>query len=227
MVAAIDKVVMTPRALYDYKNMFLLTDEELRNGTILDCPAGASPFGAQVRARGGRVVSADLAYDVPRPELTDKIRSDLARLWSWVEAADEVIDWSYLGSPDALYSHWEVAVDLFLTDFALDGERYVTVTLPELPFPDKHFSLVVSSHGLFTFPQFISYEDHLESLREMVRVSAGEVRLFPIADTTSTVYPRLGELRDALLESGIRSEIRKAACSYNKGVDQLLVLWRA
>lgn len=226
MVTAIDKIVITPRTLYDYRNMFLLTDDDLVAGPILDCPAGASPFGAQVRARGGTAVSADLAYQLPRPELEAKIRSDLANLWAWVDANLDVADWSYLGSPDSLMAQWEVAVDLFLADYANDGVRYLTVTLPTLPFPDKHFSLVVSSHGLFTFPQFLTFETHLDSLRELVRVSAGEARVFPLADTTATIYPRLGELRDALLADGIRSEVRKAACAYNKGCDQMLACWR-
>lgn len=225
MVIAIDKIVITPRALYDYRNMFLLTDDDLVAGPILDCPAGASPFGAQVRARGGTVVSVDLAYDLPLPELTGKIRSDLARLGDWMGMNVDMINWHYLGSPDALMSQWELAVDYFLADYANDGDRYLTATLPTLPFPDKHFSLVLSSHLLFTFPQYLSYETHLASLLELVRVSAGEARVFPLVDTTNTVYPRLDDLRADLLERGVHTEIRTAACSYNKGADQLLACW--
>lgn len=226
MVTAIDKIVITPRALYDYRNMFLISDDELVAGPILDCPAGASPFGAQVRARGGTAVSVDLAYELPRDALVDKIRSDLARLRQWIDANLDVADWSYLGSPDALMAQWEVAVDLFLADYAVDDAHYVTATLPSLPFPDKHFSLVVSSHMLFTFPQFMSYQTHLDCLLEMMRVSAGELRVFPTQDTTATTYPRLGELRDALRERGVQTEIRKAACAYNKGGDAMLACWR-
>src|SRR5690606_8688826 len=59
-------IAVTPRHLADYRIMFLRTDEELRSGRMLDCPAGASPFGAQVRARGGTVVSVDPAYRAGR-----------------------------------------------------------------------------------------------------------------------------------------------------------------
>ena len=227
MATAIDKIVITPRALYDYRNMFLLTEDELIAGPILDCPAGASPFGAQVRARGGTVVSVDMAYELPRPELADKIRADLARLRGWIDANLDVGDWSYLGSPDSLMSQWEVAVDYFLADYANDGSRYRAATLPSLPFPDKHFRLVVSSHLLFTFPNFLTFDMHVDYLLELVRVSAGEVRVFPLMDSAGEFYPRLDDLRAVLLDSGVHTEIRKAACAYNKGGDLMLACWRA
>ena len=227
MASAIEKVVITPRTLYDYRNMFLLTENDLVAGPILDCPSGASPFGAQVRARGGVAVSVDMAYQSPVTDLIAKIRADLGTLTGWMDTNRDMINWAYLGSPDALMNAWEVAVDYFLDDYLRDdGTRYVPATLPTLSFPDKHFRLVLSSHMLFTFTQFVSFEDHLASLLELVRVSAGETRVFPIRDTTNTVYPRLDELRAALLEHGVHTEIRTAACAYNKGADEMLALWR-
>lgn len=226
-LGAIDQLVITSRPLADYRNMFLLTEEELAGGPILDCPAGSSPFGAQVRARGGTVVSVDPAYALPRAELVRRLDLDLAKLGPWVSANAGNADWSYLGSPDALMRTWELANDYFLTDFAPDGERYVAASLPSLPFPDKHFSLTLSSHLLFTYPNFLSFETHLASLLELVRVTAGEVRAYPLVDTAAVSYPRLDELRAALLAGGARSEVRGAGCAFNVGGDEMLVCWRA
>ena len=36
-------VSVTPRPLFDYRREFLLTEDELTGGRILDCPGGASP----------------------------------------------------------------------------------------------------------------------------------------------------------------------------------------
>lgn len=58
----IGDLVITPRPLSAYRDMFLLIDDDLTAGPILDCPGGASPFGAHVRARGGTVTSVDPAY---------------------------------------------------------------------------------------------------------------------------------------------------------------------
>jgi hypothetical protein len=223
-VGALDTLVITPRPLADYRNMFLLTDSELTAGPILDCPAGASPFGAQVRARGGAVVSVDPAYATPKPELAERIAGDLARLRPWVDTNLNLADWSYLGSPDALFRNWELAVDFFLTDYQPDGERYVAAALPALPFADDHFRLSLSSHLLFTYPDFLDYETHLASLLELVRVTAGEVRVFPLVDTASVAYRRLEELRADLLGHGVRTELRAASCAYTLGGTATLVL---
>jgi hypothetical protein len=221
---ALDKLVVTPRPLSDYRNMFLLTDGELLAGPILDCPAGASPFGAQVRARGGTVVSVDPTYALPRAELMTRIAGDLERLDRWLNANPDGPDWSYLGSPDALLRAWELAVDFFLADYQPDGSRYVTASLPSLPFPDNHFRLALSSHLLFSYPEFVSFETHVASLLELARVTSGEVRVFPLVDTASTPYPRLAEVRAELAGHGIRTEVRTANCAYNVGGDEMLVL---
>lgn len=223
-VRALDSLVITPRPLSDYRNMFLLTDDELVAGPILDCPAGASPFGAQVRARGGSVVSIDPTYALSRDELVTRIGTDLARLDVWINANTNAPDWNYLGSPKALMRAWELAIDFFLSDYEPDGVRYLAASLPSLPFPDNHFRLALSSHLLFVYPDFLSFDMHVASLLELARVTSGEVRAFPLVDTSGAPYPRLDDVRAALAEHGIGTEIRTANCAYNVGGDQLLAL---
>jgi hypothetical protein len=225
-VGVLDTPVITPRPLADYRNMFLLTDEELLAGPILDCPAGSSPFGAQVRARGGTVVSVDPAYARPRAELVDQLAADLAMLRPRVEANRANIDWSYLGSPDTMMRIWELATDLFLADYEPDGERYVAASLASLPFPDKHFRLALSSHLLFTYPVYLSFEQHVAGLLELLRVTDGEVRAFPLVDFAGVAYPRIDEVCATLAEHGVRTELRRAACAYSLGGDEMLVLRR-
>jgi hypothetical protein len=114
-------LAVTPRPLAAYRDMFLLTDAELGAGPILDCPAGASPFGAQARALGGEVTGVDPAYHRPVRELVERARADVRRVVAWQRANAAGFDWSYLGSPDAVERLWEDAVDEFAADFAVDG----------------------------------------------------------------------------------------------------------
>lgn len=214
---------MTPRPLSDYRNMFLLDDAELVAGPILDCPAGASPFGAQVRALGGTVVSVDPAYSAPREALVTRARADLDRIYEWARANPDQVNWSYIGSPSTAFGHWESAIDEFDADYQLDGDRYVVASLPDLPFPDKHFDLTVSSHLLFVYPEHFDFATHVRWLLELTRVTRGDVRIYPLVDSAGRPYERLPEIRSAVAQHGVRTELRRAACAFNVGGDELLV----
>jgi hypothetical protein len=211
----IGDMVVTPRPLSDYRNMFLL-DDDLLEGPILDCPGGASPFGAQVRARGGIVVSVDPAYQQPPDQLVARVRADLDRTATWMAANPTNFDWSYLGSAEAVIRAFEVAAELFATDYAPDGRRYVAAELPSLPFDDGWFRLTLSSHLLFVYPDQLDFDWHLASLLELVRVTSGEVRVYPVVD----------ELRAALERRDVHSELRTANCAWQPGGNQLLACWR-
>lgn len=223
----IDTLVVSPRPLADYRTMFLLTDSELKAGPILDCAAGASPFGAQTRLRRGSVVSVDPLYEAPRDELVDLARRHTELVAQWVAANPDAFDWDYLGAAGPALRAWDLAIDLFALDYQPDGRRYVAAALPRLPFPDGHFRLTVSSHYLFSYHAQVTFDEHVAAIAELVRVTAGEVRLCPLVDTAATPYPRLDELRAALRDLGIRSTIRQVPGAYQPGGDRTLACWRA
>lgn len=222
----IGDIVVTPRSLSDYRDMFLLGDDDLLGGPILDCPGGASPFGAQVRARGGTVVSVDPEYHRPLDALVERVRVDLERTAAWMDANPGNFDWSYLGSPRAVTRAFELAAELFATDYVPDGRRYVAAGLPELPFGDRRFRLALSSHLLFSYPAHLDFDAHVAGLKELVRVTAGEVRVYPLVDTARRPYPRLEEVRAALADQQVDSEVRAARCAWVAGGDQMLACWR-
>ena len=222
-VSGLGKLIVTPRPLFDYRNMFLLTDEDLLAGPILDCPAGASPFAAQVRARGGQAVSVDPIYG-PRAAVSSRVAADLEHVHSWLSAGPVGLDWSYLGSADAMLRAFEVSADFFLADYG--SPHYVAAALPELPFSDGAFRLTLSSHLLFTYPEYVSFSSHVSFLLEMARVTSGEVRVCPVADPAGVPYPRLEEVRAALRARGVESELRPARSAYSKGGDDILVCRR-
>ncbi len=224
-VPALGKLIVAPRPLFDYRNMFLLTDEDLLAGPILDCPGGGSPFAAQVRARGGKAVSVDPLYG-PRAVVEARIAKELARVHEWLTSGPIGLDWDYHGSADAMLRAFEVSADLFLADYAEGSPHYVPAALPTLPFADGEFRLTLSSHLLFTYPQFVSFDQHVDYLLEMVRVTSGEVRVCPIADPAGVPYPRLQDVRTALAEHGVATELREAKSAYSKGGDDMLACRR-
>ncbi len=208
--------------------MFSLADDELRAaGPILDCPAGASSFGAEVRALGGAVVSADPAYARGVGQVLAGVRDNLRNAPEILARPSLAIDWSFLGSPEAYVRACSAAADRFRADWHSGGGHYVAASLPRLPFGDGSFGLALSSHLLFIYHQHLSFGDHLAGLLELARVTRGEVRVHPIMDAAGTAYPRLDELRAALAKHGVATEIRRTAGSWIAGGDRALVCHRS
>jgi len=217
---------VSARPADEYRAMFDLRDEDLR-GPILDCPAGAGGFGAAVRAAGGAVTSVDPAYALPRATLLERARADTLRGNRYVEEHRDLYVWSFFTSVEDHRERRLAALERFAADFAPGDVRYVAAALPHLPFADGSFALALSGHLLFTYPGHLAFEDHLAALRELVRVSAGEARVFPLLDTELTGYPRLDELCAQLDADGITSEVRPVPYEFQRGADRMLVCARA
>jgi hypothetical protein len=220
-------VAVTPRPLPAYRDMFLLTDDDLQAGPVLDCPAGASPFGALVRALGGEVISVDPAYLEPEG-LVDRASADIARVAEWQRAHPAGFNWSYLGSPEKLARSWTAALEVFAADFTPDGSRYVAAALPCLPFPDSRFALTLSGFLLFVYPELFGPDELVAALRELARVTRGEVRVYPLTTSAGEPYAELPALRATLAAQGVDTEVRRTGCTYatTPDSDRMLVCRR-
>jgi hypothetical protein len=225
--AKLAELAITSRPLDAYRDMFLLTDDELLAGPILDCPAGASSFGAQLRALGGDAVGVDPAYATAPAVLLARAQADLERVVAWHRAYPANFNWAYLESPDALDGLMRRGLEAFAADFAVGDPHYVAAGLPDLPFEDGRFALTVSGFLLFVYPDALDFEDHLLGLAELARVTDGEVRVYPVHDTAGATYPALDDLRAGLRAGGVESELRSTGCSYvSSAEDRMLVCRR-
>ena len=221
------EVAVTSRCLGEYRDMFVLSEADLIAGPILDCPGGASSFGAQVRARGGDVVSVDPMYHASAAEILRRSAESRRRIHHYQFDHPDQFHWPYLGSPAANLRCAEVSADLFGIDFAANPGGYVPATLPQLPFPDRRFHLALSGYLLFTYADRLSFDDHVIALRELLRVSE-QVRAFPLIDITGVQYPHLNALRSALEDDGVSVSLRRAVAPQQPmpDADLLLVLQR-
>ena len=225
--APLGTLAVTPRPLPMYRDMFLLDDAALTAGLILDCPAGASPFGAQVRALGGEAVSVDPAYG-SAAEVVPRALADIERVTAWHRANPHGFHWSYLGSAERVRATFVAAVEEFAADFDAADTRYIAAALPNLPFPDGHFTLAVSGFLLFVYPEVLDFAAHRDCLLELVRVTSGEVRVYPLHDTSGRPWPRLSELRALLETQGVASELRATGTAWSSrpGSDRMLACQR-
>jgi hypothetical protein len=144
-------VAITARGLTDYAQMFDLDDAVLRQNSFLDCASGASTFGAQVRLRGGTVISVDPAYGGDAEEIRERVAANLAGAGSWLEQQSAALDWDYLGSAQAYIRSSALALDLFTSDFVANRRHYVAGALPQLPLPDGAVEIAVCANFLFAY----------------------------------------------------------------------------
>lgn len=215
-------MLVTSRSYTEYEAMFDLS--ELPE-SVLDCCAGGAGFTAEAAARGADAIAVDPAYELPASELVDTVRRSLPATSGIVDEHAGSFVWNWYGTPERKDELRIEAADRFLQDVAVAPERYVPGSLPVLPFEDRRFDLVLCSHLLFTWADKYDRDWHLASLRELVRVSRDEVRIFPL------VQQGAGEPVDYLPEllgrlDGVTSEIRKVPYEFQAGADEMLVLSR-
>jgi hypothetical protein len=219
-------MIVSARPADEYRAMFDLSEGDLQ-GPILDCPGGAGDFAATVRETGGTATSVDPLYALPRDEVVARAREGTLRGNRYVADHRDLYVWSFFGSVEDHRDRRLGALERFAADFAPDGVRYVAAALPRLPFADRAFALALSGHLLFSYPGHLTFADHLAAIRELVRVSAGEARVFPLLDTALEPHPRMDDLRAALAAAGIGSEIRRVPYEFQRGADRMLVCARA
>jgi hypothetical protein len=224
---SIGRMIISARPLAEYLAMFDLDAAALAGRRILDCPGGCASFGAEARALGALVTSADPAYAMAPEVLAERARADVARSNQYVRDNVERYTWPYFESPEAHIRHRTEGCERFVADRATHPEAYVAASLPALPFEDDAFDLALSSHLLFTYADRLGHAFHVSALRELTRVSAGEARVYPLVDAAAAPYPRLDELRSDLRATGVESEVRDVPYEFQRGADRMLVVRRS
>lgn len=219
-------IIVTARGMDEYLAMFGLEPAGLVGRRILDCPGGAGAFGAAARALGAEVTSVDPAYAIPPEVLIPRARADTLRGNRYAREHPDLYVWDWFASADQHARSRLAALEVFAADFTGPDARYRPAVLPALPFGDRTFDLVLSGHLLFTYPDHMDQAGHLAALRELVRVSRHEIRVFPLIDTTVTPSPYLDDLRRTLAGEGIDSALVPVAYEFQRGAHTMLVLIR-
>lgn len=218
------------RTLAEYAAFFALDPAALRGRDVLDVGAGPSSFTAEACARRIDAVALDPLYGTAPHDLAAKIDADYAHMFAQIRAKRSLIKVGHtFESLDAAEADRRLAAQRFLADYETHFAhgRYVGGSLPLLPFFDGTFDLVLCAHLLFVYGQRFDFDWHLAACRELVRVTANEVRLHPLCGVDGRPYPKLAALRRELKAGGIASEVRSVDYAFFAGADSMLVLRRA
>ncbi|MGG4392833.1 hypothetical protein ABEX25_00765 [Paenibacillus thiaminolyticus] len=103
-------------------------------------------------------------------------------------------------------------------------ERYVPAVLPDLPFPDAAFDMTFSAHFLFMYADRLDYDFHVRTIRELMRVTREEIRIFPLADLSNRKYEHAEPLLEYIDSQGWDGEEASVPYRFQKNADTMLKL---
>jgi hypothetical protein len=239
-VLNLDRVVFIGRSFSVYMLMFNLDLSNFRDLEILDCPSGASSFVAEAsdKYKVKKVVGCDLMYDNSSSFIEKKGRDDLEYMVNRLSKVPDFYDWNMYSSIEELRKARASSLKKFISDYATKEvvnnsskkyERYVKAILPNLPFDDKSFDLVLSSNFLFYYHNMFDYDFHHDSILEMLRVTSKEVRIFPIQKPDAKIPEYFETLMESInrhMNNKITFRIEKVKYDFRSGVNKMLVLNR-
>jgi hypothetical protein len=220
----LNEVIPWGRSFEEYRRMFMLSGTDLA-GRILGCGDGPASFNAEATARGHTVVSCDPIYAFSPAEIERRVEDCYGDLIAQVRSNQHGFVWDHFQDPDHLGQCRLASMRLFLADFEagkVEG-RYITGSLPLLPFEDGEFDLALVSHLLYLYSEQLNLEFHRAAIEELLRV-AKRVRIFPLLTLDGKPSPHVEPTLSHLRAKGWRAEIVVVPYEFQRGGSQMLRL---
>ena len=212
------------RSFDEYLDMFNLSEADLARG-IVDVGGGPASFNALMYQRSMPIVSVDPIYRYSEAELRQRIQETYDDVIAQARQNQDKFVWTHISSVDELAEIRMQAMDTFCQDLESGKQqgRYINASLPNLPFPDGHFDLVLSAHLLFFYSANRDLAFHLDAIQELLRIGT-EVRIFPIVDVNSNPSPFLSLVIDELEKDGIVCSVERVPYHFQKTGNEMLRL---
>jgi SAM-dependent methyltransferase len=224
--SGIGAILVSSRSLAEYRAMFGLSDDDLRR-KILDCPGGAASLTAEINQAGGDAIACDPIYARrDADELAHIAQAETDRGNQYLRSHPEQYRWTYFADPEDHHRSRSAAGALFSLDYRVHPERYVAGGIPTLPFRERSFDLVLSSHLLFSYADRLNVAFHRAGVLELMRVTRDELRIFPLVAMGSVRYPHLELLLTQLDHEGVTSNVVDVDYEFQVGGNQMLVCKR-
>ena len=217
-------IVPWGRSFDEYLDMFNLSEDDLARD-IVSIGDGPASFNAGMHQRCTPIISVDPIYRFSEAEVRQRIQETYEDVIAQARQNEDKFVWTKFSSVDELAAVRMQAMDEFCRDFENGKQqgRYIDASVPNLPFPDQHFDLVLSAHLLFFYSANRDLAFHLDSVRELLRIGS-EVRIFPIVDVNSNPSPFLSPIIDALEKDGIACSVERVPYHFQKTGNEMLRL---
>ena len=222
----LEEVVPWGRTLEEYKSMFSLSETDL-NAKILGCGDGPASFNAEMAELGQSVVSIDPVYQFSAKQIEQRVRATYGPVISQVKQNSSRYIWKNFQDADELGKARLNAMEKFLLDYDSGkvAGRYLYQSLPSLEFFDDQFELCVCSHLLFLYSEQLSFNFHVASIHELLRI-APEVRIFPLLKLDGEPSSYLELILEDLSNKGCSVQVQSVGYEFQKGGNQMLRISR-
>jgi N-acetylglutamate synthase-like GNAT family acetyltransferase len=212
------------RSFAEYVKMFELTANDLRKKIIV-CADGPSSFNAAMWKKGKKIISIDPIYSLKKDELSQRIIESADDIIIQINSNKDSFTWDSIKSINELMQKRLSAMNIFLDDYesGLSEKRYLAQSLPKLNFNNKTFDLALCSHFLFLYSSLLSFDFHVQSIKELLRIS-DEIRIFPIIDFNGKVSSHLDNIIHELIKTGYKPEIWTVDYEFQKGANTMLFI---
>ncbi|WP_420263665.1 hypothetical protein [Candidatus Magnetominusculus dajiuhuensis] len=183
-------IVLLGRTFDEYFRAFNLQDIDLKNAKILDAASGVSSFCAEAALQGFNVTGSDRIYSLSAPTIESRCAQDLELVMAQMPGVSHLYNWEYFKDVESLKAARQRAYKLFVGDFQRQGHRrYITCEYPHTDFSNNQFSITLISHFLFLYDGRLDYEFHRETIKECMRITSKEIRIFPIVNLEGEQSP--------------------------------------
>lgn len=230
-----ERVLFYGRTLPEYIKMFDLDLAGWENCKILDCPAGPSSFVYEASRQGFDVVGCDPLYKDELKLLIENGKSSIEKTLEILSGYSHLLSQKFYPNLESMKEYATSALQRFALDYPVgrSENRYVAAALPNLPFDNQSFDLVLSGNFLFIYSKIANsnlaqfdYEFHRDAVGELLRVSKGEVRVFPIPCRSGQLNEYAEKLLIDLEKDGIGANLIPVEYEFIQGGNLMLRLTR-
>jgi hypothetical protein len=216
------KIVPWGRSFDEYVAMFALSEEDLEKH-ILGCGDGPASFNCTLTRRGGHVISVDPVYHFSTDEIKGRINETYEEVIEETRKNKHEFVWRHISSVEELGRVRMEAMKEFLYDYPAGRKegRYIDAGLPSLPFKNGAFDIALCSHFLFLYSEELSEDFHIQSIKELCRVSS-ETRIFPLLELGAKKSRHLESITDRLNQDGLAVTIEKVPYEFQKGGNEMM-----
>jgi hypothetical protein len=219
----LNNVIAIGRTFDEYCSMFDLTFTGLKGAQILDAGGGVSSFTAEANELGLQVKSADRIYGLSPEKLYDKGMADLKEVRSKIGDISGHYNWDFYRDENGLRSYREKAITKFIPDFKTYGNRrYINTSFPDTVFTDKEFDITLVSHFIFLYDEHLDYNFHMDTLKELIRITKEEIRIFPLWNLRWKKSDFVDSIMKEADLSKVKIELKKSNLEFVKGANEYM-----